>query len=292
MVLGMSACKFVIKSTAASEVVIELAKFSEGIDTVTGVSIKSAVYENGKVRLGLNNGKHVEVDHVVVAVGIEPNTDLADSGNLELDDKFGGFRVNTELQARSDIWAAGDCASFYDIKLGRRRVEHFDHASVTGRLAGFNMAGENRPYQHQSMFWSTLGGIVDYEAVGLVDSRLQTFSAFRKTSPEEDSIEKEDNAKSQSKRNVDTDNSKSTGSKKSQPTAKPVEKTQNSEQDDYNNGVIFYLRDGEVVGVVLWNLAGFMGDPSRLDIARQVIADGAKGKDLTEVAKLFNVYAN
>lgn len=48
---------------------------------------------------------------------------------------------------------AGDCACFYDAKLGRRRVEHFDHASITGRLAGFNMAGENRPYIHQSMFW-------------------------------------------------------------------------------------------------------------------------------------------
>lgn len=45
------------------------------------------------------------VDHIVVAVGIEPNTDLAESGQLELDDKFGGFRVNSELQARSNIWA-------------------------------------------------------------------------------------------------------------------------------------------------------------------------------------------
>lgn len=47
----------------------------------------------------------VVVDHVVVAVGIEPNTELAASGNLELDEKIGGFRVNTELQARTDIWA-------------------------------------------------------------------------------------------------------------------------------------------------------------------------------------------
>lgn len=41
-------------------------------------------------------------------------------------------------------------------------------------------------------------------------------------------------------------------------------------EDDYKHGVIFYLRDEEVVGIVLWNLDGFMGDPSRLDIARQV----------------------
>ena len=47
----------------------------------------------------------LKVDHVVVAVGLEPNTQLAESGELELDDKYGGFRVNTELQARTDIWA-------------------------------------------------------------------------------------------------------------------------------------------------------------------------------------------
>lgn len=30
---------------------------------------------------------------------------------------------------------------FYDVKLGRRRVEHHDHAVVSGRLAGENMTG-------------------------------------------------------------------------------------------------------------------------------------------------------
>lgn len=48
---------------------------------------------------------------------------------------------------------AGDAACFYDIRLGRRRVEHHDHAVVSGRLAGENMTGANKPYWHQSMFW-------------------------------------------------------------------------------------------------------------------------------------------
>ena len=48
---------------------------------------------------------------------------------------------------------AGDAACFYDIKLGRRRVEHHDHAVVSGRLAGANMTGAGKPYWHQSMFW-------------------------------------------------------------------------------------------------------------------------------------------
>lgn len=43
--------------------------------------------------------------------------------------------------------------SFYDPYLGRRRVEHHDHANVTGRLAGENMTGAQKQYRHQSMFW-------------------------------------------------------------------------------------------------------------------------------------------
>lgn len=48
---------------------------------------------------------------------------------------------------------AGDVACFYDPHLGRRRVEHHDHANVSGQLAGENMTGVGKPFTHQSMFW-------------------------------------------------------------------------------------------------------------------------------------------
>ena len=41
---------------------------------------------------------------MVVAVGLEANTQLAKTSGLELDDTHGGFRVNAELEARSDVW--------------------------------------------------------------------------------------------------------------------------------------------------------------------------------------------
>ncbi len=66
-------------------------------------------------------------------------------GKLEVDSKLGGFLVNAELQARNSIWVAGDAACFYDTRLGCRRVEHHDHAVVTGRLAGENMSGSSKP---------------------------------------------------------------------------------------------------------------------------------------------------
>lgn len=103
------------------------------------------------------------VDHVVMAVGTKPNTDLAADAGLEIDPKLDGYLVNSELQARTNLYIvsflmhlvpimkivslckinfqAGDCACFYDNQLGRRRVEHHDHAVISGRLAGENMAG-------------------------------------------------------------------------------------------------------------------------------------------------------
>lgn len=41
---------------------------------------------------------------MVAAVGLEPSVELAKSAGLEIDSDFGGYRVNAELQARSNIW--------------------------------------------------------------------------------------------------------------------------------------------------------------------------------------------
>ncbi|CAH1267287.1 AIFM1 [Branchiostoma lanceolatum] len=152
----------------------------EGATVKPETFVKRARFSDGKVILKLNTGEEISTDHVVVAVGLEPNTELAKESGLEVDDVHGGFRVNAELEARSDIWVAGDASSFYDIKLGRRRVEHHDHAVVSGRLAGENMTGAKKPYWHQSMFWSDLGPDVGYEAIGIVDSSLPTVAVFAK----------------------------------------------------------------------------------------------------------------
>ena len=44
------------------------------------------------------------MDHVVVAVGLEPNVDLARDAGLEISESHGGYLVNAELEARSNIF--------------------------------------------------------------------------------------------------------------------------------------------------------------------------------------------
>lgn len=46
----------------------------------------------------------MEADKVVVAVGVEPNTSIAKSSGLEVDNVIGGFLVNSEMEARSNLY--------------------------------------------------------------------------------------------------------------------------------------------------------------------------------------------
>lgn len=247
----------------------------EGVHVVPATEVTGVKYENDGITLLLNNGKSIQVCNVVLAVGVEANTDLAQRSNLEVDPDTGGFLVNTELMARSNLYAAGDCACFYDAKLGRRRVEHHDHAVVTGRLAGENMTGQSKPYTHQSMFWSDLGPDVGYEAIGIVDASLPTVGVFAKAT-EQDSPKAVVTQTGESIRSQTEENSNVVDTKNA-----TVEST---ESDDYGKGIIFYLRDDIVVGIVLWNVF------NRMSIARQVLKDERKYDDLNEVAKLFHIH--
>jgi programmed cell death 8 (apoptosis-inducing factor) len=97
-----------------------------GVDVKENSSVKSVSENDGKTIISLENGDTLTVDHVIVAVGIEPNVDLAKKAGLEIDEKRAGVVVNAELEARRDVYAAGDMVSFHDVQLGRRRIEHHD----------------------------------------------------------------------------------------------------------------------------------------------------------------------
>ncbi|KAL7390787.1 hypothetical protein ABVT39_027887 [Epinephelus coioides] len=251
----------------------------EGVKIISEALVKAVVCKDDKLEIQLKDGRLVKTDHIVAAVGLEPNVDLAKSAGLEVDSDFGGFRVNAELQARSNIWVAGDAACFYDIRLGRRRVEHHDHAVVSGRLAGENMTGASKPYWHQSMFWSDLGPDVGYEAIGIVDSSLPTVGVFAKATAKDTPKAATEQSGTGIRSESETEDTATSPVASSSPAPAMVQ-----HQDEYGKGVIFYLRDKVVVGIILWNVF------NRMPIARKIIKDGEEHADLNEVAKLFNIH--
>jgi NADPH-dependent 2,4-dienoyl-CoA reductase/sulfur reductase-like enzyme len=87
--------------------------------------------------------------------------------------------VGARAGGREDVFGAGVVASFPAAGLGRlMRVEHVNHATSHGRLAGENMAGADKPYDYLPYFYSDLFDL-GYEAIGEVDSRHTQLAAWK-----------------------------------------------------------------------------------------------------------------
>lgn len=99
----------------------------------------------------LADGTELQVDVVIVGIGISPATELAEAAGLELDN---GIRVD-EFGRTSDpsIWAAGDCASF-PYKGERIRLESVPNAIDQAEIVADNMMGAEKTYVAKPWFWS------------------------------------------------------------------------------------------------------------------------------------------
>ena len=102
-----------------------------------------------------SGGQRVPADLVVVGVGLAPNTDLAKTAGLQVDN---GIVVNERLESNeAGVYAAGDVARFYAPVFERHlRVEHYDVAVRQGKTAGANMAGAGIAFTELPYFFSDM----------------------------------------------------------------------------------------------------------------------------------------
>lgn len=155
---------------------------SRGVDVRSGARVQGSNPTDGGVELVLSDGSLLRVEAAVAGLGVTPDTALAEQAGLAVDD---GVVVDARLRSSdADIWAAGDVANFYNPALGRRlRVEHEDAAVSMGRHAGHAMAGAAGEYTVLPFFYSDLFDL-GYEAVGLLDTRLQVVEDWREPNRE------------------------------------------------------------------------------------------------------------
>jgi 3-phenylpropionate/trans-cinnamate dioxygenase ferredoxin reductase component len=140
----------------------------KGVEVLAGEMVSSASGD----RVETQSGKTIEADAVVAGLGVTPDTELAEAAALEVDD---GIVVDEygHVPGHENVFAAGDVARFPVSALGTSlRIEHEDHANMHGHAVGANMAGADTPYNHLPFFYSDLFDL-GYEAVGIVDSRLE-----------------------------------------------------------------------------------------------------------------------
>ncbi|MEN6449801.1 MAG: FAD/NAD(P)-binding oxidoreductase [Thermoguttaceae bacterium] len=191
----------------------------KGVEVRAGEEVVRLEERNGRAvvhaRSRRDGSEHEIVgDAVVAGIGIQPNVALGHQAGLEVGD---GVRVDSALcTSDPNIFAAGDVAEFFNPAMGQYiRVEHEDNANTMGEAAGRSMAGSPVHYDYLPYFYSDLFEL-GYEAIGQLDSRLQTVADWK---------------------------------------------------EPLREGVVYYLQDGRVRGVLLWNVW------ERVDAARQLIAE-------------------
>ena len=144
----------ILKRVAAKET----SDYIRSLHISNGVKIKEAV-GLGKLEIAddkvlsasLTDGSDINVDFVIVGIGITPNTELAAGANLKINN---GIFINDKCQTSvSNIYAAGDCTSF-EYKDTLVRLESVGNAIDQATIVAQNIMKQNTNYIPKPWFWS------------------------------------------------------------------------------------------------------------------------------------------
>ena len=144
------------------------------------------------------------------------------------------------------------------------------------------------------MFWSDLGPDVGFEGIGLIDPSLQTVAVFAKPGKLDRKASNLDEKVVVAGAESEGDEGDKKGGEKpkdkdkdcKEKLEKKIEKkSEGGDTAEYGKGVIFYLKNDKVVGILLWNIF------NRIGLARTIINENKTYDDLNEVAKLFAIHS-
>ena len=122
-----------------------------GVKIIEGVGLDHLTGEGRVSGAKLSDGSELDLDFVIVGVGITPASALAEAAGVEIDNG-----IKTDEQGRTsvpNIWAAGDCASF-PYKGNRIRLESVPNAIDQSEVVAENIMGAGKDYVAKPWFWS------------------------------------------------------------------------------------------------------------------------------------------
>lgn len=217
-----------------------------GVKLHAGNGVRSAVIAEHGATVVLNDGTELAVDLVAVGIGTEPNVELAAAAGLVTGN---GIVVDSRLRAQragsqaaepvGHVFAAGDVAAFpWPSPLEVGRIEHEDNAVMMGGHAGRQLAAAHLARQAG-----------DDERAALSPYRHLPFFYSDLFDSGYEAVGVLDST---------------------------LEMVQDW-HDGLKAGVVYYLSDHKVVGVLLWNTWGLV------DAARDLVLADAR----VEPAQLF-----
>jgi len=125
-----------------------------GVDLRFGEVVGEITTEGGYATgVRLRDGSVLPTEAVLVAVGVEPNTQLAEDAGLPVED---GVLVDAALRTEDpDIFAVGDVARAHHPRYGKRiRVEHWANALNQPDVAASGMLDQEAEYDRLPYFYT------------------------------------------------------------------------------------------------------------------------------------------
>ncbi|OQA92465.1 MAG: NADH-dependent phenylglyoxylate dehydrogenase subunit epsilon [Elusimicrobia bacterium ADurb.Bin231] len=157
--IGIKAAEY-LKDLGVSVSMIELLDkpFASVLDRNSGDIVARHIQKNIKLYLGrkvteitgnvcvLDSGEKISSDITVIAVGVVPNTTVAEKSGLKIGK---GIIVNSFMEtSEKNVYAAGDCVESEDVLLCCKRVlPIWPVAREQGRIAGLNAVGVRTVYE-------------------------------------------------------------------------------------------------------------------------------------------------
>jgi 3-phenylpropionate/trans-cinnamate dioxygenase ferredoxin reductase subunit len=126
-----------------------------GVDLRLETEVSAVAIENGTAcGLTLADGTHVAAEAVLIAVGAQPNIELAQQAGLSMGD--GGVEVDSSLRSSDpDVYAVGDIAAAQHPLLDTRiRTEHWANALKQPAVAAAGMLGATAEYNELPYFFT------------------------------------------------------------------------------------------------------------------------------------------
>jgi len=125
----------------------------EGVDVRTNASVEALVGDHRVQGVVLASGESVPADLVIIGIGIEPSTELAEAAGLVVDD---GILIDAQARTSDPtIVAAGDCTSQDVPRYGRRiRLESVPSAVEQAKVAAATICERDKVIAALPWFWS------------------------------------------------------------------------------------------------------------------------------------------
>ena len=164
-----------LDETAAE--IVEKAIRKAGVTILTGQTVKQILGEKKSDHtvgsVVLTNGKLVECDVVIIAIGVIPRMELVTGTDVKTNR---GIIVDRHMRTSvPNVYASGDVAEAYDFILNKNRsLPLWPLAQLEGKIAGYNMAGKKTKYEGGTSMSSLKYFGVPITSIGIANPKEKT----------------------------------------------------------------------------------------------------------------------